>query len=182
MSFHDFRLHSLEGNEVSLSDYEGKLAVVVNVASKCGFTYQYEALEKLYEDYKDKGVVVLGFPCNQFFEQEPGDSEEIRNFCSINYGVTFPLFAKIDVRGESAHPLYRWLTASAPYEGLDESTPGGGKLAGHFKKHFPEEYLKDNEIKWNFTKFVIGRDGKVIKRFETPVEVDDIRKYLDTIV
>ncbi len=182
MSFYDFRLHSLEGNEISLSDYEGKIAVVVNVASKCGFTYQYESLEKLYDDYKDKGVVVLGFPCNQFFGQEPGTSEDIRNFCSINFGVTFPLFEKIDVRGEGAHPLYKWLIAHAPFEGLDESTAGGQKLAGHFKKNFPPEYLADDEIKWNFTKFVIGRDGKAVKRFETPVETDEIAKLLDTLV
>ena len=182
MSFHDFRLHSLEGEEVSLSDYEGKLAVVVNVASKCGFTCQYDSLETLYETYRSKGVVVLGFPCNQFAEQEPGSSEDIRNFCSINFGVTFPLFEKIDVRGETAHPLYRWLTSQAPFEGYDASTPGGGKLLNKFKKSLPAGYLEDNEIKWNFTKFVIGRTGKVLKRFETPVEADVIAKYLDALL
>lgn len=182
MSFHDFRLHSLEGEEVSLSDYEGKLAVVVNVASKCGFAYQYEGLERLYEHYKNRGVVVLGFPCNQFAGQEPGSGEEIRNFCSINYGVSFPLFEKIDVRGATAHPLYRWLTSQAPFEGYDEATPGGAKLLNKFKKGMPPIYLEDNEIKWNFTKFVIGRNGKVLKRFETPVEVDVIEKYLDTLL
>lgn len=182
MSFHDFRLHSLEGEEVSLSDYEGKLAVVVNVASKCGFTYQYESLETLYETYRSKGVTVLGFPCNQFQEQEPGSSEDIRNFCSINFGVTFPLFEKIDVRGETAHPLYRWLIGQAPFKGYDTSTPGGLKLFNKFSKDPYAGYLEDNEIKWNFTKFVIGRTGKVLKRFETPVEPDVIARYLDTLL
>jgi glutathione peroxidase len=182
MSFHDFRLHSLEGEEVSLSSYEGKLAVVVNVASKCGYTYQYESLENLYEAYRRKGVVVLGFPCNQFQGQEPGSSEDIRNFCSINFGVTFPLFEKIDVRGETAHPLYRWLISQAPFEGYDTSTPGGAKLLNKFSKAPYAGYLEDNEIKWNFTKFVIGRTGKVLKRFETPVEPDVIARYLDTLL
>lgn len=180
MSFFDYRLHTLEGSEVSLSDYEGKVAVVVNVASKCGFTYQYEGLEKLYEQYKDKGVVVLGFPCNQFMEQEPGDNEEIRTFCTLNYGVTFPLFEKIDVRGETAHPLYKWLTGQKKYEGMTGAKAEG--LLGHLAKHFPPTYMQDDEVKWNFTKFVIGRNGEVLKRFEPSAEVEDVAAYLDTVV
>ncbi len=179
MSLYDFRLHSLEGGEVSLSDYEGKLAVVINVASKCGFTYQYEALEKLYEDYKERGVVVLGFPCNQFMEQEPGDSDEIRTFCTINYGVTFPLFQKIDVRGETAHPLYKWLISKKPYEGMTGVKAEG--LLTHLSKNFPPSYMEDDEIKWNFTKFVIDRDGKVLKRFEPSAEVAEVAAFLDTL-
>lgn len=180
MSFHDYRLHSLEGKEVSLSDYEGKVVVAVNVASKCGFTYQYEALEKLHEDYKDKDVVVLGFPCNQFAGQEPGDSEEIRTFCTLNYGVTFPLFEKIDVRGETAHPLYKWLISQRPYEGMTGEK--AAMLLGHIEKNLPPDYLKDDEIKWNFTKFVIGRDGQVLRRFEPPAEGGDVAKFLESIL
>lgn len=180
MSLHDFRMRSLEGNEVSLSDYEGKLAVVVNVASKCGFTYQYEGLEKLYSDYKDKGVTVLGFPCNQFMEQEPGTNEEIRNFCTINYGVSFPLFDKIDVRGETAHALYKWLISQKPYEGM--KGPKAEGLLGHLSRNFPSSYMDDNEIKWNFTKFVIGRNGEVLKRFEPSAEVEEVATYLDTLI
>ena len=180
MSLYDYRLHTLEGSEVSLSTYEGKVAVVVNVASKCGFTYQYEGLEKLHEQFRDRGVVVLGFPCNQFMEQEPGSSEDIRNFCTLNYGVTFPIFEKIDVRGETAHPLYKWLVSQKPYEGM--SGPKAEGLLGHLKKHFPPEYMADDEIKWNFTKFVIGQNGEVLKRFEPSAEVEEVSAYLETVL
>lgn len=136
----DFTADTLTGQEMSLSEYAGKVALVVNTASKCGFTPQYAGLEKLHETYADQGLVVLGFPCNQFGSQEPGGAEEIGAFCEKNYGVNFPMFAKIDVNGDDAHPLYKWLR-----------TEKGGVLG--------------DRIKWNFTKFLIGRDGKVIKRY-----------------
>ena len=136
----DFTATTLAGAEQALSAYAGKVVLVVNTASKCGFTPQYEGLEKLYEDYVDQGLVVLGFPCNQFMHQEPGDAEEIGAFCEKNYGVQFPMFAKIDVNGDDAHPLYKWLR-----------TEKGGVLG--------------DAIKWNFTKFLIGRDGRVIGRY-----------------
>ncbi len=137
----DFEAVDLQGNEQALSQYAGKVLLVVNVASKCGFTPQYAGLEKLWREYRDRGLVVLGFPCDQFGHQEPGDAAEIRNFCSLNYDVDFPMFAKIDVNGSNAHPLWQWLK--------DEK---GG-------------FLGIDAIKWNFTKFLVGRDGRVIGRY-----------------
>jgi glutathione peroxidase len=131
---------SLGGKPVSLGDYQGKVVLVVNTASQCGFTPQYAGLETLYQQYKDQGLVILGFPCNQFGQQEPGGAEDIAQTCQINYGVSFPMFAKVDVNGQQAHPLFQWLTA---------------RLPGWFGRR----------VKWNFTKFLIGRDGQPIKRF-----------------
>ncbi len=147
---YDFSAKTIDGSEQSLADYRGKAMLIVNTASKCGFTPQYTGLEKLWRDNKDKGLVVLGFPCDQFGHQEPGDEEEIRNFCSLTYDVSFPMFAKVDVNGDKAHPLYKWLKAEkAGLLGLDG-------------------------IKWNFTKFLVGRDGKVLKRYaptDTPEKI-----------
>src|SRR5690348_3046799 len=134
-TLHDFSATSITGDEVDLSAYAGKVVLVVNTASKCGFTPQYEGLEELYETYADKGLVILGFPCDQFGHQEPGDEGEIQEFCKLNYGVTFPMMAKIEVNGDGAHPVYQWLKAEK-----------GGTLG--------------SKIKWNFTKFLVGKDGK----------------------
>ena len=131
---------SLGGKPVSLGDYQGKVVLVVNTASQCGFTPQYAGLETLYQQYKDQGLVILGFPCNQFGQQEPGGADDIAQTCQINNGVSFPMFAKVDVNGAQAHPLFQWLTT---------------KLPGWFGRR----------VKWNFTKFLIGRDGQPIKRF-----------------
>ncbi|MDX2237168.1 MAG: glutathione peroxidase [Hyphomonadaceae bacterium] len=150
-SVYDFSARTIDGAEKSLADYRGKVLLIVNTASQCGFTGQYKGLEALHRKYADQGVVVLGFPCNQFGAQEPGDAEEIKSFCSLTYDVTFPLFAKIDVNGANAHPLYDYLTREK----------GGGVLG--------------RAIKWNFTKFLIGRDGAVIARFPptaTPEQID----------
>ena len=136
----DFHATSLAGDDVDLSSYDGQVVLVVNTASQCGFTPQYEGLQALYDQYGDQGFTILGFPCDQFGHQEPGDSEEIGAFCQKNYGVTFPMFEKIEVNGDGAHPLYQWL----------KSKEGG---------------LLGKNIKWNFTKFLVGRDGRVIKRF-----------------
>ena len=140
-SIYDFSAKTIDGREQKLDAYRGKAMLVVNVASKCGFTPQYEGLEALYRKLKDKGFVVLGFPCDQFGHQEPGDEEEIRNFCSLTYDVTFPMFAKIDVNGAHAHPLYKYL------------------------KHEAKGLLGSEAIKWNFTKFLVGKDGAVLKRY-----------------
>ena len=149
-SIYDFHARDIDGNERSLSEYRGKLLLIVNVASQCGFTPQYKGLEALHRKYGDQGVEVLGFPCNQFGKQEPGDAEEIKQFCSLNYEVTFPLFAKIDVNGPQAHPLYDYLTREK----------GGGLLG--------------RAVKWNFTKFLIDREGKVIARFAPTVTPDEL--------
>ncbi|QDU37285.1 Hydroperoxy fatty acid reductase gpx1 [Maioricimonas rarisocia] len=152
-----FKMESLTGDEVDLSKYRGKVVLMVNVASECGATPQYAPLQGLYSKYKDKGLVVLGFPCNQFGSQEPGTSQEIRQFCTANYGVTFPMFAKINVNGEEAAPLYKYLTSK-------ETNP---KHAG--------------PIGWNFEKFLIDRDGNVVERFPTPVDPasDDVVEAIE---
>ncbi len=140
-SIYDFTVDDIGGKPVKLDRYRGKAMLIVNTASKCGFTPQYKGLDALYRKYHDQGLEVLGFPCNQFGGQEPGTEDEIAQFCEVNYGVTFPLFAKIDVNGKDAAPLYKYLKAEKP--GL----------------------LGSEAIKWNFTKFLIGRDGKVLKRY-----------------
>ena len=145
-SIPDTAVKDIDGKDVSLKSYRGKVLLIVNVASRCGFTPQYKQLEAVYQKYKDKGLVVLGFPCNQFGGQEPGTDEEIKQFCSSKYNVTFPLFDKIEVNGPNRHPLY------AALAGSDSPFPGN--------------------IKWNFSKFLIGRDGKILKRFESPVTPD----------
>ncbi len=156
-SIHDFKAKAIDGKEVPLSDYKGKLMLVVNTASQCGFTPQYKGLETLYKEHEDK-LVVLGFPCNQFGKQEPGDEKTISSFCELNFGVTFPLFAKVDVNGKEADPIYKFLKSEAP--GL----------------------LGTEAIKWNFTKFLVDKDGKVIKRYaptETPEKIaKDLAQYL----
>jgi glutathione peroxidase len=158
MTIYDFKAKTNTGKEVSLEDYRGKTVLIVNVASQCGFTPQYKGLESLYEKYKDQGLVILGFPCNQFGKQEPGSNAEIATFCEINFGVKFPLFSKIEVNGPKADPLYQYLTNEKP-----------GFLG--FKK-----------IKWNFTKFLIDRTGKPVKRFAPTTKPealeDDLKKLL----
>ncbi len=147
---YDLDIRTIDGATQTLADYAGKALLVVNVASKCGFTPQYEGLEALYRQYRDKGLVVLGFPCDQFGHQEPGDEAAIKSFCQTTYDVTFPLFAKIDVNGENAHPLFRY---------LKEKAPGA---------------LGTEAIKWNFTKFLVDRDGHVVKRYgsvDTPAAI-----------
>ena len=157
-TIYDFKANKLTGEEVGLDQYKGKTIVVVNTASKCGLTPQYEGLEKMYEKYKDKGLVILGFPCNQFANQEKGSSEEIQEFCQVNYGVSFPMFEKVDVNGKNAHPVFNYL----------KSELKGG--------------IFGSRVKWNFTKFVIDKDGKPFKRYApttTPEKMEaDIAKIL----
>ena len=144
-SFHDFSVKTIDGKPKSLKDYAGKAVLVVNVASACGLTPQYKGLEQLWRHYKDQGLVVLGLPCNQFGAQEPGSEAEIREFCSLNYGVSFPLTSKIEVNGPGAHPLYNWLRGDT----------GGG------------------DIQWNFEKFLIGKDGRIVRRYSPKTVPED---------
>ncbi|WP_274654479.1 glutathione peroxidase [Paenibacillus humicola] len=162
---YDFEANTITGEPKSLSDYKGKVLLIVNTASKCGLTPQYEGLQALYEQYKGQGLEILGFPSNQFGQQEPGTNEEVQSFCKINYGVTFPLFAKTDVRDETAHPLFAYLTEAAPYQGEDAAESGN-----------------DNSIRWNFTKFLIGRDGQVVGRFEPRVVPNDIKPSIESLL
>ena len=150
----DFTAQTLEGGEQPLSAYDGQVVLVVNTASQCGFTPQLGGLEDLWQSYRDQGLVVLGFPCNQFGGQEPGDAEEIGGFCERNYGVSFPMFDKVDVNGEEAHPLYQWLR-----------TERRGALG--------------EKIKWNFTKFLVGRDGQVIKRFGSTTKPEKLAPKIE---
>jgi len=148
-TLHDFKARTITGEERSLGDFGGKAALIVNVASKCGLTPQYEGLQKLYQAQRGRGLEVLGFPCNQFAGQEPGSEAQVQEFCTVNYGVTFPLFAKIEVNGPGRDPLYAWLTSQ------DAAPEGAG------------------DIKWNFGKFLVGRDGRVLARFAPPTKPDD---------
>lgn len=179
-SFYSYKMNSLQGEEVDLKKYKGKVVLVVNTASKCGLTPQYKGLEAMYKKYKDQGLVILGFPCNQFLGQEPGTSEEIGAFCQKNYGVSFPMFEKIEVRGENAHPLYKMLISEKSFNGFDHSE-SGQKFKGFLSQKFPEIYEGDG-VKWNFTKFLINREGKVVQRIEpniTPENIeDDVKKLL----
>ena len=156
-SIYDFKVKTIEGKETTLETYKGKVMLIVNVASKCGYTPQYDGLESLYKKYKEKGLVILGFPCNQFSSQEPGSEKEIQNFCRVNFGVTFPMFAKINVNGDQTHPLYRYLKSQQPGIFGSES------------------------IKWNFTKFLIDKEGNVLERFGSstkPRSLEDIIEKL----
>jgi glutathione peroxidase len=175
MSVYDFKVNTIDGDEIKLEDYNGKVLVIVNTASKCGFTPQYSELEKLYKKYKDKGLEVLGFPCNQFGEQEPGTSDEIKNFCLINYGVTFPLFEKVNVKGDNASPLFNYLTANAPFKGIDENHPIGKRLSEIIS-------VENDTIKWNFTKFLINRSGNVINRFEPTAEPVQMESEIEKLL
>ncbi len=155
--FYDYRVKNISGEDVSMSDYKGKVVLIVNTASKCGFTKQYEGLEELYEKYKDQGFVILGFPCNQFGAQEPGGNEEIKNFCTSTFSVTFPMMSKIDVNGDDADPLYKFLKK------------GKGGILG-------------DEIKWNFTKFLIDREGNVVDRFASQKTPKALEKEVEKLL
>ncbi|WP_243298538.1 glutathione peroxidase [Bacillus litorisediminis] len=174
MSIYSFQANLTNGSKISLEEFKGKVLLIVNTASQCGLTPQYEGLEKLYQTYKDDGFTVLGFPCNQFGGQEPGTDEEIRNFCTVNYNVTFPLFQKIEVNGEKAHPLFSYLKSKAPVDSVQEV------LSEDYQETARDTL--DSSIQWNFTKFLINREGTVLKRFgpaTKPEEIEeDIKKLL----
>ena len=157
-SIYDFSVTSIEGQSVNLSTYKDKVLLIVNTASQCGFTPQYQGLQALYEKYADKGLVILGFPCNQFGQQEPGSASEIQSFCETRFGVKFPLFEKVDVNGKDAHPLFQYLTKAAP--GL----------------------LGSEAVKWNFTKFLVDRSGKKIERYASMAKPEDIDKAIQKLL
>jgi glutathione peroxidase len=180
MSIYDFEVKDIDGEVIKIDQYKGKVLIIVNTASKCGFTPQYNDLEKIYEKYKDQGLEILGFPCNQFADQEPGNNKEVKNFCTLNYGVTFPIFEKVDVRGKDADPIFKYLTLKAPYKGIDQSNMSGKILHKFLSEELPE-YLVGDSIKWNFTKFLIDRNGNVVERFESPVEPMDMVKDIEAL-
>lgn len=174
---YDFTAESNTGQQVNFADFKGKVLLVVNTASKCGFTPQYEGLEALYQQYQNKGLVVIGFPCDQFGHQEPGSNEEIAQFCQLNYGVTFPLMAKSDVNGENANAIFKWLYSEKPFAGFGE-----GETAAFMDQMLAKrdaDYASNPDIKWNFTKFLISRKGRVVARFEPVVAPEEIASFIE---
>ena len=180
MSIYDYAYTSIEGNPVSMSQYKGKVVLIVNTASKCGFAPQYEGLETLYQRYRDQGFEVIGFPCNQFMDQEPGDDAAISEFCSVRYGVTFPMSAKADVRGDDAIPLFRYLTEQKGFEGMGKGIKN--KAFDMMLKAKYKDGYKDSQVKWNFTKFLVDRHGEVTARFEPVVEPADIAVHIGKLL
>ena len=176
---YDFKALNNKGVEVDFAQYEGKVLMIVNTASKCGFTPQYDGLEALYQKYKDQGLVIIGFPCDQFAGQEPGSNEEIEEFCRLNHGVTFPLMAKTEVNGPNAEPVFEYLKANAPaeqYRGFK------AKASAKLFKAISKSVEKDSDIKWNFTKFLISRDGSTIKRYAPTTTPEDIEKDIKGVL
>lgn len=181
MSIYNFTAKKINGEEVNLSKYKGKVLLVVNTASKCGFTPQYEDLEKIYKEYKEQGLEILGFPSNQFAEQEPGNGKEIQEFCKLNYGVSFQLFEKSDVRGAEINPVFNYLTEKTEFKGFDLNHPSGKILSAFLNEKFPH-FLEGNSIKWNFTKFLIDREGNIVERFEPTTEPLAIVPHIQTLL
>ena len=165
MRFYDFKANSAQGYEVGMDEYAGKVILVVNTATECGFTPQYDDLQDMYEKYQDVGLEILDFPCNQFGNQAPGTDEEIVSFCDSRYGITFPHFAKIDVNGENALPLFKFLQNEKGFEGFDANHPLAAIIESMLSRTNPKFY-EQPDIKWNFTKFLIDREGNVVARFE----------------
>ena len=179
-TIYQFSAESNSGDPVNFADYTGKVLLVVNTASKCGFTPQYDGLEALYQKYKDQGLVVIGFPCDQFGHQEPGSNEEIEEFCRLNHGVTFPLMAKSDVNGENANEVFKWLYSEKPFAGWGESEMGKA-MDGMLSRNDPD-YASNPDIKWNFTKFLIDRKGRVVARFEPVVTPEELESEIEALL
>lgn len=177
MGIYDFTVKAQDGSEVSLADYKGKVLLIVNTATGCGFTPQYDELQDLYELHQKDGLEILDFPCNQFGEQAPGSDEEIHSFCTGRYGITFPQFAKLDVNGENAAPLYKYLTANTTFGGFGKS-PMTLVLTPVVKK-MDKDYKNNGNIKWNFTKFLIDRSGAIVARFESTESLDKVKAKVE---
>lgn len=176
-SVFDFSVKTQDGKMVKLDSYKGQYILIVNTATQCGFTPQYEEMQHMYEKFKDDGFVILDFPCNQFGEQAPGSNQEIHNFCTSTFNITFPQFAKVNVNGPDEDPLFTWLKKQKGFEGFDQSNPIGKHLHEAFLKQDPN-YAENPDIKWNFTKFLIDREGNVVARFEPTM---DMNKVADAI-
>ena len=174
---YDFKVKDRKGNEVSLGEYRGKVLLIVNTATGCGFTPHYEPLEAMYRDLKDKGFEILDFPCNQFAGQAPGTEDEIHDYCTIHYGTDFPQFAKIEVNGENAEPLFAFLAAEKPFEGFGKGLKNAA--LNRFAKMNNKKFGDKTHIGWNFTKFLVDREGKVIARFEPTVDMNDVREAVE---
>lgn len=180
MNIYDFSVKTQDGKEVSLSDYKGKVILVVNTATGCGFTPQYDDLQKLYDAHSADGLEILDFPCNQFGEQAPGSNEEIHTFCTGRFGITFPQFAKVDVIGENAIPLFKWLSENTKFEGFGKS-PMSLIMNGVVKK-MDKDFKNNGAVKWNFTKFLIDREGNVVGRFEPTVSMKTVKEKVEAVL
>ncbi|MBE5896558.1 MAG: glutathione peroxidase [Lachnospiraceae bacterium] len=175
MNIYDFTVKAMDGSDVDLSQYRGKVTLVVNTATGCGFTPQYKDLQEIYDELKDKGFDILDFPCNQFADQAPGTDDEIHTFCTGRFGITFPQFAKIDVNGENADPLWKYITSNTKFEGFD----GPAKLMlSPIVKKMDKDYKNNGNIKWNFTKFLVDKEGNIVARFEPTKDMKEVREAI----
>lgn len=177
MNIYDFTVRNNKGEDISLGQYQGKVLLVVNTATKCGLTPQYDALEAIYKEYRDKGFEILDFPCNQFLGQAPGSDEEISEFCTLNHGTTFPRFAKIEVNGKDAAPLYQWLKEQAPEDKGDDET-----LAFEKKVKLLKPFAKAGDIKWNFGKFLIDKEGRVHARYSPAYKPEQLKADIEALL
>jgi Glutathione peroxidase len=181
MSIYQFEVEQPNGDFISLDQYKGRVALIVNTASKCQFTPQFDDLQRMYERFGQEGLEILGFPCNQFADQEPGTSEEAASFCRINYGVTFKIFSKVDVNGPEADSLFKYLKQQAPFQGFDLNDIQAKLLKLMIAEKYPE-WLVGDDIKWNFTKFLIDQNGDVVKRYEPTDEIDRIEGDIERLL
>lgn len=181
MQLYDITVSAMDGKPVQLSVFQGKVLLIINTATHCGFTPQYDELEKLYKQYKDQGLEILDFPCNQFKEQAPGSIEEINQFCSLNFGTTFKRFAKLEVNGEHEHPLFTFLKSKKGFAGFNPLNEKSARLTERMRAADPE-FEKDSSIKWNFTKFLIDRSGVVVERFEPTTFMSEIEEKVKALL
>ena len=177
MSVYDFKVKAQNGNEISLSDYKGKILLIVNTATGCGFTPQYSDLQEIYKAHQKDGLEILDFPCNQFAEQAPGSDEEIHTFCTGRFGITFPQFSKIDVLGENADPLFKYLSENTTFGGFGKNPMA--LILNPIAKKMDKDYKNNGNIKWNFTKFLIGKDGEIIARFEPTESMNTVKAKIE---
>lgn len=181
MNIYDFTMEDVNGNEVSLKDYEGKVILVINSATECGFTPQYDTLQDIYEKHESEGFVILDFPCNQFGHQAPGTNEEIASFCDSRYGITFPIFSKIEVNGDGEAPLYTYLKSQKGFAGFDAEHPLTPMLESILERT-DKDYAAKSDIKWNFTKFLIDRNGNVVERFEPTADMELVEERIKELL
>ncbi len=179
MNAFDFTVKAMDGSDVELSQFKGKVLLIVNTATGCGFTPQYSELQDMYEELHEAGLEILDFPCNQFAEQTPGSDEEIHNFCTGRFGITFPQYSKIDVNGENAIPLYKWITSNTKFEGFNGPM---SLVLGPVVKKMDKDYKNNGNIKWNFTKILVNRDGEIVARFEPTADVKKIAERVKVVL
>ncbi len=181
MSIYDYKVKDAKGNVVSLDQYKGKVLLIINSATECGFTPQYENLQNMYKQFGNENFEILDFPCNQFGQQAPGTEDEIKSFCSSRFGVTFPLFSKVEVNGDNAESVFEYLKSQKGFEGFDKEHQLTAILEDIFSKTNPD-YASNPEIKWNFTKFLINKDGEVVERFEPTKDMDIVAKKVEELL